>query len=393
MTTSILQIAYSCKPKSGSEDGAGWGFLKGALCRDGNVILLTRKKNIDSILENLTSSERQKLEVIEFDLPVILIHSKRFVPFGSQFNYLIWQFAARSIVRKIVDEFRPDVVHHVTWASDSLPTAAKAAGSVPVIWGPVGGIQKAPKRLLKYLGFRGLCIYFVRTLVTTVMRHYFARSQAIRSSLVLCQNDETLNYFNRVAPAELFPNIYLEDSYIFEGLKMNSRESSKLITVGRLIPLKGHSFIMELLSSLPENWTLDVIGVGSDSGRMKRLAKKFGISNRVSFLGSYSNPEAIKAISDATFFLFPSLHDSAGFVLAEAQSVNTPVIAFDLPGPRAINRGGITLIDINSKNLIGEWKEVILNTSSTKTNNLESWGVKRISEFYDSFFEKISLNR
>jgi glycosyltransferase involved in cell wall biosynthesis len=150
---------------------------------------------------------------------------------------------------------------------------------------------------------------------------------------------------------------------------------------------------MELLSSLPENWTLDVIGVGSDSGRMKRLAKKFGISNRVSFLGSYSNPEAIKAISDATFFLFPSLHDSAGFVLAEAQSVNTPVIAFDLPGPRAINRGGITLIDINSKNLIGEWKEVILNTSSTKTNNLESWGVKRISEFYDSFFEKISLNR
>ena len=66
-------------------------------------------------------------------------------------------------------------------------------------------------------------------------------------------------------------------------------------------------------------WHLLICGKGPDKARLVRLVERLGVQDRVHFLGWLARAEVFRIMrEDADVLLFPSLHDEAGWAIAEA---------------------------------------------------------------------------
>ena len=102
-----------------------------------------------------------------------------------------------------------------------------------------------------------------------------------------------------------------------------------VLSVGNLIPIKGHEFLIRALAALGDEFPdliLDIIGRGPEQSRLQALALQLGIGNRVRFLGLQSRQEVAAAMRRCTVFALPSRYEGLGCVYLEAMSVGKPVI-------------------------------------------------------------------
>ena len=80
-------------------------------------------------------------------------------------------------------------------------------------------------------------------------------------------------------------------------------------------------------------WRLTVFGAGPQRARLERLSARLGLSDRISFRGARPRAEVLAALADADAMLFPSIHDAAGWSVAEAVAEGCPVVGLALGGP------------------------------------------------------------
>nr|MDQ3819127.1 glycosyltransferase family 4 protein [Acidobacteriota bacterium] len=85
-----------------------------------------------------------------------------------------------------------------------------------------------------------------------------------------------------------------------------------------------------------------IVGDGSDMSRLKNLAKKVGVHDRVHFLG-FVNEELLRAYYESCdVFVMPSAKDGFGFVFLEAMQYGKPVVAANRGGSAEVILNGIT---------------------------------------------------
>jgi glycosyltransferase involved in cell wall biosynthesis len=86
-----------------------------------------------------------------------------------------------------------------------------------------------------------------------------------------------------------------------------------------------------------------VVGSGPDAVRLKRLAARLGVTDRIEYLGHVPQARLFESMhGEADVLLFPSMREDAGWVVAEAGLCGLPVVALDR-GPSAPGcRGGHT---------------------------------------------------
>ena len=94
--------------------------------------------------------------------------------------------------------------------------------------------------------------------------------------------------------------------------------------IGRLCPQKNQKFLLEVLSLLPEQYRLLLVGAGEDQSMLLRQARSLRISDRVIFAGSTDAPEAFLSAMD--LFLLPSLFEGLPLSAVEAQAAGLPVL-------------------------------------------------------------------
>ena len=119
------------------------------------------------------------------------------------------------------------------------------------------------------------------------------------------------------------------------------RIPDRIVAVGRLVPDKGHSILIEAFASVCETMPeaeLVIYGDGPERGRLNALACRLGVSGKVSLPGYC--PNVLQALASASVMALPSLREGFGNVVVEAMAAGTPVVASDCPGPAALLRGG-----------------------------------------------------
>jgi glycosyltransferase involved in cell wall biosynthesis len=79
-----------------------------------------------------------------------------------------------------------------------------------------------------------------------------------------------------------------------------------------------------------------VIGTGLGYNFWQREARKYGVADRVRFLGRLPHAELEPHYERADVFVFPALRDSGGSALLEAMSKGLPVLCLDWGGPAEI---------------------------------------------------------
>ena len=103
--------------------------------------------------------------------------------------------------------------------------------------------------------------------------------------------------------------------------------------VGRLVPLKGHRFLIEALSMISEDFPdagILVAGEGEEEAALKKLVEARGLSDRVVFLGLRRDvPEILRA---AEILAMPSSREGLPIVLLEAMAAALPVVVTRVGG-------------------------------------------------------------
>lgn len=335
----ILAFAYACEPGEGSEPGAGWAWAR-MLAQLGETWVVTRSNNMAAIEAALPHTpEAALLHFVPVDLSERARRWKRGRR-GIHLYYLLWQMAAVRRARALALRF--DLVWHLTMANAWFGSVAWRIDA-PFVYGPVGGGVRVPIRHLPSLGLRGVIFEAVRASARGAGRFVnpLARWSWARADLILTQNPETRRWLPRRhrSKALVMPNVVIEPSEM--SGRWASPTTPTVLFAARLLPWKGTALALRALVHLP-GWRLLVCGEGPDERRLHRLTAALGLTGRVRFLGRVPRPDLLRTMrEDATIFLFPSLREEAGWVVAEAIASGLPVVCLDRGGPPLLGGTGV----------------------------------------------------
>jgi teichuronic acid biosynthesis glycosyltransferase TuaC len=126
-------------------------------------------------------------------------------------------------------------------------------------------------------------------------------------------------------------------SVVYNGVDPNlfapgtEADSARLtvLSVGNLIPIKGHDLLIRAVASLVADFpslTLEIIGDGAERGRLEMLTQQLKVADRVKFLARQSRREVAAAMQGCTIFALPSRYEGLGCVYLEAMAVGKPAI-------------------------------------------------------------------
>lgn len=118
-----------------------------------------------------------------------------------------------------------------------------------------------------------------------------------------------------------------------------------LLYVGRLDREKSVDRVLlafgRVAGTLPRA-RLVLAGQGTESDRLRRLARELGAGARIEFLGVRSHEALPACYQAADVFLFGSETETQGLVLAEAAACGLPAVAVSAPGSDEVVRDGDT---------------------------------------------------
>ena len=110
-------------------------------------------------------------------------------------------------------------------------------------------------------------------------------------------------------------------------------EGFVLVSVGSLIPRKGHDLTIEALTRHTD-CTLLIAGSGPIRGELEALAQRLGVANRVRFLGEVPHHDLPMVYSAADVMVLASAREGWANVLMESMACGVPVLATDVNGTR-----------------------------------------------------------
>jgi glycosyltransferase involved in cell wall biosynthesis len=125
----------------------------------------------------------------------------------------------------------------------------------------------------------------------------------------------------------------------------------KFVFVGRLDHFKGADILLKATKLLKnKNFKVLIIGKGNDSYKLKKKARRLGISKKTEFLGKLPNKEALKLVESSIAIVVPSRwNEPAGYVSLEASSVQTCSIISDMGGLPEV--GGPSALIFKNENI------------------------------------------
>lgn len=183
--------------------------------------------------------------------------------------------------------------------------------------------------------------------------------------------------------------------------KISNLKNKNIITVGRLEKVKGYDDLIKLFSKLNnKEWTLSIIGTGSEFDNLNNLIKELNMEDNIKLLGFKNTEELNKLYKESSIYIMTSIEESFGLVLLEAASHGLPLIAYDsaLGAKEIIKDNGILIINRNEKEMIKELKNLINDEKLRKEYQKKSLNISRqydynlIKEENINFFKNINHN-
>ena len=206
-----------------------------------------------------------------------------------------------------------------------------------------------------------------------------------RCNHLISISDSVKNYLKKLGE---IPNL-CENSVVHYGISPNPRvnrmkrifqEDSpiKLLAVGRLVKQKNYELMFRSLADVPSlDFELTICGEGDLENRLKDLAKRLGIFEKITWKGKVENIAIEYESHDV--LLHTSSYEGFGFIYLEAMS-------FDLP---ILTSNNTAALEILGSNYFGFFENGIQSSLSTKLNSLKT---ARFKDQWTNSYENILRN-
>lgn len=270
---------------------------------------------------------------------------------------MIYSFEAKNKIGKLLDVFRPDIVHihgiyyHI---SPSILLEIKKR-KIPVVYTlhdyhlltpnitffHDGKICEITKKNNFYKAVLHKCVkdsYFASFLAATTL-------QIHRAFNIYKKN---VDYF--IAPSLFMKNKTIEYGFDPEQIlhlpnfvecskKKTKSKGDYVLFFGKISEQKGLSLFIELARKLP-NINFKIAGSGSDESFFKNKVKSYGLKN-IFFLGFLPQNKLQRVISGSSFTIAPSLwYENQPYSILESFTFEKPVVASRIGGiPELVEDG------------------------------------------------------
>jgi glycosyltransferase involved in cell wall biosynthesis len=382
----VLISAYAFGPSDESEASAGWTFGLAA-ARHHDVWVITRRRYREGIEATLAADPElaAHLHVQYLELSERMLRFKR-KPRDVYWYYALWQRKLARDAAALHASVHFDVAHHLTFASDWLPVGIARLDGVPKVWGPIGGATYLPLRLSRWVGPRSAAGELCRSLFTRALRRLWGDPMARRSAVVAAQNQEVARRFRYARRVELEANAALDDPPRPSRSAANGTGHQRAIFVGRLVGWKGPRLAVAAIAHpLARNWTLEFYGAGRDEPHVRALAARLGVGDRVIFHGHRPRSEVLAAFATADAMLFPSMHDSAGWVAGEASAAGCPVVCLDRGGPPLLAGPNAYAVSV-AGDVVGALAAALVRAGQQRGGQYLRWSAGRLPELLADWY-------
>jgi len=280
----------------------------------------------------------------EFKVTVISQLVRNFSPLNDMVAFLK--------LRRFIKKKGFDIVHtHTTKAGIIGRFAARSAGTPHIFHSTHGHIFEGylnPVLTKLYISVERMAAGWTHKIITLTHKEideYLAWGIGRRECFQCIYNGiEVEQYFKNEFDADAFrERIGIPQAAIV------------LTTVGRLVPVKGHIFLLEALSAVlaalqeqgDHQLRCLIVGDGELRESLQCKAKGLGLADYVVFLGHQEDVTPYLMVSDV--FVLPSLNEGFGLVIAEAMASGLPVVATRVGGVPEIVIDGETGVLIPAK--------------------------------------------
>lgn len=333
----ILLSAFAFAPNVGSEAGVGWRWaVELSDNHDVTVVTdVTRRRLVE--VEGVRLPDRLK---VVYYRPSWLAS----IPLNSttaQVLYTLWQFGLLSFARRLHRQSKFDLAVHVTYGVFRHPSFLGYLG-IPFVFGPLGGGEDAPLALKRSIRGREKIKELLRSFLNKIsLFDPFLWVAYAKSTLILVKTEDT----RRALPwpfrsrAVVYPEIGIDAPAGVRPCRRRPDEPLRVLFAGRLLGWKGaHLAIRAVASAMEKGVQIEftLLGKGGFEPELRRLAKCLGVHDRIRWVEQVPQQELFLMYRTMHCFLFPSLHDSSGNVVLEAQANGLPVICLDLGGPATL---------------------------------------------------------
>lgn len=308
------------------------------------------------------------VNIIEFG-----VFRKRYFNFFGLINRSYHIIKSTFVIRRFISKNKIDLVYTNTSTLIS-PTIASKLSGIPSIF----HIHEIPVSSKLYTRF--LVTFF-----------------NIFSSKVISVSNAVSNYWieNGVLKEKII-KIYNGFNFNFSTEKNLSKSKIVITNISRIIPYKGHLFLIELfneLSKLKNNLILNIIGdtlpeYGSYYFELKLKVEQYNLTKKINFIGYQSNVK--KHLKKSNFFIHcPITPDPLPTVVFEAIESSTPVIFTNLGGSYEIldsGKNGLSIDHLSVKKSVEIILEFLENTFEQEKS------VKNAKSFVEKNFSKNLFN-
>lgn len=107
------------------------------------------------------------------------------------------------------------------------------------------------------------------------------------------------------------------------------QEKKIILSVGYLIPRKGHRYVLEALAQLVKEYPqliYLIVGDGLEDAALRKMVRDYGLDDKVQFLGRKSSKDVMRYMALCDIFVLPSWDEAFGVVYLEAMAQGKPVI-------------------------------------------------------------------
>lgn len=344
----VLLSAYQCGPGMGSVSQIGWHWYSG-LARRCPVTLVTHVRNraaLSAAGAPLPGSEVVYIDTEWFAGPLYRFASRLFprsqhaVFLISSFDYYVYDGSALKQLRRLQAAGQHwDIVHAPTPVSPLAATRLHRLGA-PVVLGPWNGGLGSPPAFPEIMREDAGWLYAIRNLgrpIDALIRStrqaavILTATQATRESLPRRHRDRCVPMLeNGVDLAVFQPAPWPEPPGPGQPLRV--------VYVGRLLPFKGVSMLLEAAERCRSRFPLQVVIVGDGplESALRAETVTRGLQDNVIFMGSLPSAAVAAQMRAAHLFCLPSVRESGGAVLLEAMASARPVAAVAFGGPAEI---------------------------------------------------------
>lgn len=321
------------------------------------------------------------------------------ITFMYKKNHMAIPWRSRFMVSRIISQLCPDIIHvHHPFllCVDALKIAKKRR--IPIVF-------TYHTMYEHYAHYIPLPSYITKPIIKRIVISFcqlvdgiIAPSSSIKNYLRECDVKKMID----VIPSSLQPFFYPRNDAI---KKCSAGDPFQILVVSRFAKEKNIPFLLGVFASLKRhNVHLTLIGYGAEYESLKNHA--FNVlklsPSTVRFIHKPQKTVIVDHYHKADLFLFSSICDTQGLVLAEAMAGATPVLALDGPGQRDIIRDGYNGFIVKDAAEMIEKITLLANDSSlfvtmkkqawqTASHYLPSILTGSLLRFYDRVQERFIL--